>query len=154
MQNKKPSLVIETLKICKSGFVAIIVFSLCINLLMLTGPIFMMQVFDRVLLSRSLETLMLLFLVAVFSIAVYGILEALRSRLFLKIGDWLDHQLMVPTLKASVFAKATLHADQGIQGIRDLSVIRGFLTGPGTASLLDAPWSPLFYLFYLSYIPL
>src|SRR3990172_7988392 len=76
------------------------VFSLGINLLMLVTPLYMMQVFDRVLGSGNLHTLFWLSLIAIASLAVYGGLEIVRGRVLSKIGLWLECELTAPLIRA------------------------------------------------------
>jgi ATP-binding cassette subfamily B protein/ATP-binding cassette subfamily C protein len=134
----------EALKTCRQGLWGVVAFSLCINLLMLTAPIYMMQVFDRVLSSRSTETLTLLFVVAVLALLTHGTLDVIRGRLFIKISDWLDHQLGGVVLSANVTQALKSQRGPSVQGLRDLATIKGFLTGPAVFPILDAPWAPIF----------
>ncbi len=113
-------------------------FSFFINLLMLVSSIYMLQVYDRVLASRSGHTLFYLSLLAAGCMAVLALLEIVRSRLLVRMGARFDAQL-----SAKVFS-ATLLGGRSGQMLRDLDNLRGFLTGPHALSLLDAPWSPIF----------
>lgn len=117
-------------------------FSLFINLLMLTAPLYMLQVFDRVIAGRSIDTLMYLTLVAALALMALGALEAVRNGVMVTLGTWLDRRLGGAALEASV--AAGLHRDPSVQGLRDLAVFRGFLTGPSVFPILDAPWTPIF----------
>lgn len=134
----------KTLKACRQGFIAAVAFSLCINLLMLTAPLFMMQVFDRVLTSRSIETLMMLLIIAVFALLTLGVLEIIRGRVVIRISSWLDEQHGGLVLAANIDNFLKYARASSVQGLRDLGTIRAFLTGPGIFPILDAPWAPLF----------
>jgi PrtD family type I secretion system ABC transporter len=136
----------RALSACTSSFVVIAAFSLCINLLTLVSPLYMMQLFDRVLSSRSNDTLVMLTIVAGGAIAVLSLIEAIRSQILARIGAWLDER-MGPIILGGALQTA-LRSDGRVagQGLRDLSTIRNFLTGAGITPLLDAPWAPLFLL--------
>jgi ATP-binding cassette subfamily B protein/ATP-binding cassette subfamily C protein len=119
-------------------------FSLCINLLMLTVPLYMLQVYDRVLSSRSEDTLLVLLMIAIFALAVLGGLDAVRGQMLARVGDWLDRRL-----SAAVFAEAVAKSVHrpgagNVQGLRDLGLLRSFLTGPSVLPLMDVPWMPVF----------
>jgi ATP-binding cassette subfamily C protein/ATP-binding cassette subfamily C protein EexD len=132
-----------TLAVCRRGFMAAGLFSLSINLLMLTVPLYMLQLFDRVLLSRSTETLLLLSLLAGLALSTLALLDAVRGILFARLGDWVERKLGGYALAGSIVTAA----QQGrfsVQGLRDLVTIRSFLSGPGMVPLLDAPWVPVF----------
>jgi PrtD family type I secretion system ABC transporter len=113
-------------------------FSFFINLLTLTSSIYMMQVYDRVLGSRSGPTLLYLTLFAGACLATLAALEVVRSRLLVRLGTRFDAQL-----SGLVFMR-TLTAGRSGQGLRDLDQLRTFLTGPHILSLLDAPWMPIY----------
>ena len=83
----------EALKASKKSFIAAGVFSLFINLLMLTAPLYMLQVYDRVVTSRSTETLLYLTLIMVFLFGLMGLLEWVRSRLLVRVGNQLEERL-------------------------------------------------------------
>ncbi len=126
-------------------FMAVAGFSLAINVLMLAAPLYMMQVFDRVLASRSMETLVMLTIVAGGALLVMAGLEMVRSRVLLRVSIGLEQALSTPALAASI-ANILGGRGQGVQALRDLSQIRNFLTSTGVFALFDAPWTPLFIL--------
>ena len=113
-------------------------FSMFINLLTLTSSIYMMQVYDRVLASRSGPTLLYLTLFAGTCLATLAALEVVRSRLLVRLGARFDAQL-----SGLVFMR-TLTAGRSGQSLRDLDQLRNFLTGSHILSLLDAPWMPIY----------
>ncbi len=113
-------------------------FSFFINLLTLTSSIYMMQVYDRVLASRSGPTLLYLTLFAGACLATLAALEVVRSRLLVRLGARFDGQL-----SGLVFMR-TLTGGRSGQGLRDLDQLRSFLTGTHILSLLDAPWMPIY----------
>lgn len=144
MAAQSNSMLKEALGICRNGFVVVVVFSLFINLLMLTAPLYMLQMFDRVLSSRSTDTLVLLTVIAVVALLVYAILEAVRGQVMIRIGSWLDRRLGGPILASSVSLSLRGAKEPSVQGLRDLSTYRTFLTGPAMFPLLDSPWTPIF----------
>jgi PrtD family type I secretion system ABC transporter len=134
----------RTLQACRGAFYAIMAFSLVINLLTLASPIYMMGVYDSVLASRSGSTLAMMTLLVVFAIAVLALLEALRGRMLTCVADWLEDRLGPVVFRGSI--RSALRADpaRAAQGLRDLSTLRGFVSGPSVTPLLDAPWAPIF----------
>ncbi len=128
----------------RGAFIAVGVFSFFINALMLTVPLYMLQVYDRVLASRSEQTLLMLTVVAVGLLATYGLLELTRQRVLVRVGNRLDGQLNTPLLQAMLADRVGGHGGSRSQPIRDLDAVRGFLTGPGLMSFFDAPWTPLY----------
>ena len=119
-------------------------FSCIINLLMLTGPLFMLQVYDRVLTSRSLPTLVALTLLVAALFTFMGLLELVRSRILVRIGQRVDEEF-----GDKVFDQVITHAllrTPNIEGqpLRDLDSVRQFISGPGPFALFDAPWVPVY----------
>ena len=129
---------------CTGAFGAIIVFSLCINLLMLTSSIYMMQVFDRVLVSRSGETLVMLTVIAVLALSTMAGLDIVRTRIMQKVGGWLDDQISPVVLDMSITVALGRERRKSPEKLRDLSEIKAFLSGPSAIPILDAPWMPVF----------
>lgn len=136
----------EAIARCRGAFISVGVFTALINLLMMTGPLFMLQIYDRVLPSRSVPTLLGL---AVLTAALYGfqaLLEGIRGRILVRIGAALDESLSsrVYSVIAQLPLKARGQGD-GLQPVRDLDHVRAFLSSGGPAALFDLPWIP-FYL--------
>ena len=144
----------EALAACRQGFVALFIFSMTINLLLLVSPIYMMQVYDRVLSSQSMDTLVLLTIIAMFGFGVLGALELVRGRLMVRVSTWLDRRLGGPVLTASIVGALRQGNDRTAQTLRDLSTFRSFLTGPSLFPVLDAPWAPVFLLVIFLLSPL
>ena len=134
----------RTLAACRGGFGAVCLFSLAINLLLLTIPLYMLQLFDRVLTSRSVDTLLALSLAAGGAILVLAVLEAVRGLVMVRLGSWLDARLGGEILSSSVIDGLARGGLASVQGLRDLATFRGFLTGPAIFPFLDAPWTPIF----------
>lgn len=128
----------RALAVAKKTLITVGVFSLFINALMLVSPLYMLQIYDRVLASRSTNTLVYLTLVAAGALLCLGLLELARSRLLVREGARFDS-----LLSGSVFS-GVLVGNRSAQPLRDLENLRGFLTGPSFLHLLDAPWVPGF----------
>ncbi len=126
-------------------FVAAAVFSAFVNLLMLTGPIFMLQVYDRVLGSRSEETLLALFVLVAFLFLMMGILDYARGRVLARIGARfqarLERRVFAAVLKAGTTARARTEA---ATALGDLEAVQRLLSSPVMIALFDLPWAPLF----------
>lgn len=137
---------------CRSHFLYAGIFSFFVNILLLSVPLYMLQVYDRVLTSQSIETLWLLTAVAVGAILVYLVLEFVRGRLLMAAGITLEC-LATPTVLSGVLAQAEKSGGGDYaRGIKDIATVRSFLSGPGIVALFDAPWFPVFlaviYLFH------
>jgi PrtD family type I secretion system ABC transporter len=130
-------------QILRSGMAAVVACSLAINLLMLTVPLYTMQLLDRVLASGHLETLLLLSVIAAFALAVLGVLEATRASLLARLQTHLGERLSGPLLEAEADRSARTPG-QGTSGLRDLAQLRNLLTGPAANAVADAPWLPVF----------
>ena len=135
-----------TLIACGKVFGLVFVFSFFVNLLMLTVPMYMMQVFDRVLSSRSVDTLYVLTGIAVFCLAVFGVLDWVRSKLLVHVSNWIDDSLGRHVLATSVRAAALQNEVSSVQGLRDLTQVRNFAAGGTIFHFFDAPWVPLYLL--------
>ena len=141
-QNNPTKTLRTVLRQCRTGVLILVAFGFVINLLYLVAPLYMLQVFDRVLASQQVETLLLLTLIAAFALLIMGVLEMVRSRIQTRMGNWLDRTLSGDLIRASV--NAALHgAAANAQAVRDLGTVRGFISG-GLRAVLDVPWSPLF----------
>jgi len=127
-------------------------FSLAINTLLLVPALYMLQVFDRVLSSRSEETLVMLSVGALLALAMMAALDVLRARLLAACGIALDRWLGPSVLQGLLDQTARLGGAEHLNGLRDVGTLRGFLVGAGVIALFDAPWLPLFlvliYLFH------
>jgi ABC-type protease/lipase transport system fused ATPase/permease subunit len=131
---------------CQRVFGTLAATSGMINVLMLTGSLFMMQVYDRVLGSQSVPTLLGLSLIAIAAYLFQGWLEAIRSRILTLVGERLDAELAPRVHDAGLklsLASPTGQADS-LQVLRDLDSIRSFTTGQGLVAALDMPWVLLY----------
>lgn len=118
--------------------------SMASNLLMLTGPLFMLQVYDRVLASGSLPTLWVLTALVALLFAFYGFFEVVRSRIAARIAEVLDLRLRDRLLAASVHARLVSGAGLRVDPTRDGETLRQFVSGPAPMALLDVPWVPVY----------
>ncbi|WP_421708798.1 type I secretion system permease/ATPase [Algihabitans sp.] len=122
---------------------AVTLFSCAVNLLMLTVPLYMLQVYDRVLVSRSIETLLALTALAAGLLIALGLFEFVRQRILLRSANRLDSEVAPKLLRASHDLELAGRSS-GTQPLRDLSTLRQFTTGSGILAFFDAPWTPLF----------
>jgi PrtD family type I secretion system ABC transporter len=130
---------------CRWGFIGLAVFSGMSNILMLTGSFYMLQVYDRVLPSRSIPTLIGLSILAVVLFACQGAIDIVRGRISARIGRYLDAELSARVYDAMVRLPLKTRGDgDGMQPLRDLDSMRSFFSGPGPAALCDLPWMPLY----------
>jgi len=133
------------LKTARGALIGIGVFSCLINLLMLTGPVYMLQIYDRVLASGSVPTLLAL---SVIVVALYGfmaILDLVRQRILIRVGHKFDDEIGDAAFSSYVDAPMKLGplADNA-QPIRDVDQLRQFFSSPGITALFDMPWMPLY----------
>jgi PrtD family type I secretion system ABC transporter len=126
-------------------FTAAFAFSAVMSILALTTSFYMLQVYDRVLNSRSVDTLLLLTIIAVLAIAVFGALDSLRLRLLSRIGMRVANTLAPEVLRAMVSTTSQNGGTAVRTGLRDIETIRNFVGSAGFGALLDAP----FILVYL-----
>ena len=140
---------------CRSAFIGIGVMSAMINVLYLTGSFFMLEVYDRVVPSRSVPTLVGLVVLAGVLYLAQGVLDTIRSRILVRIGSSLDEALgaRVFDAVARLPLKVGLRSD-GMQPLRDLDSIRSFLSGLGPVAIFDLPWMPFYIAICFVFHPL
>jgi ATP-binding cassette subfamily C protein len=130
----------------RKAFLGIGITSCVVNVLALTGSFFMLQVYDRVIPGRSLPTLVGLGIIAATLFAFQGILELVRSMLLVRVGTSVDEQFGETVYSSLIVLPSRMQVPgDGLQPVRDLDSVRGFLSGPGPTALFDLPWMP-FYL--------
>lgn len=129
----------------RTSFAGVGVFSAAVNLLMLIGPLFMLQVYDRVLASRSTATLLVLFLIVVFLYGIMGVLDHYRGRVLARIGagvqSKLDQRVFQLVLRQ---AEHPTLRDRPAGALKDLATIRAALSSPATGAVFDLPWTPFY----------
>jgi PrtD family type I secretion system ABC transporter len=118
-----------------------------VNVLQLTGSVYMMQVYDRVLASQSEATLLALTVISIFLILLYAILEGCRSFALIGLGRMIDRRLSSRVFEV-LFVQGSLKGSDrvGVQPLRDLEQIRSFISTNGLTTSLDVPWIPVFIL--------
>ncbi|MFK0209473.1 type I secretion system permease/ATPase [Agrobacterium sp. NPDC090283] len=137
--------VAAALRATRSAFASVAILSAFTNILMLTGPLFMMQVYDRVLSSRSVPTLVALSVLAITLYLFLGILELIRARILSRIGERIEEQLGGPTFDAVMLLPLRMSKKEvAVQPVRDLEQMRQFMSGPGPVAICDMPWLPLY----------
>ena len=136
----------EALRACRNAFIGVGIMSCMINLLYLTGSIFMLEVYDRVLPSRSVPTLVGLVFLAAFLYIAQGVLDLLRGRILGRIGTSLDEAMNERVFETVVRLPLLVGTrNEGLQPLRDLDNVRSFLGSMGPGAFFDLPWLP-FYL--------
>ena len=134
---------VQALHACRVHFLWAAVFSALVNLLYLTPTLYMMQVYDRVVPTGGLMTLVLISAVAVLALAALGTLDWLRGRLMLRAGLRLDRMLSGTVLARVVDLQAR---SPNTQALREFDHVRGAISGQGMLALFDAPWTPIYLL--------
>ena len=135
----------DAMRACRSAFLGVGAMSCIINLLYLTGSIFMLEVYDRVLPSRSVPTLIGLIVLAGGLYIAQGILDLIRGRILGRIGTALDEALNARVFETVVRLPLMIGGrNEGLQPLRDLDNIRSFLGGMGPSAFFDLPWLPLY----------
>src|SRR5436190_17873903 len=121
-------------------------FSSAINLLYLSSPLYLMQVYNRVLLNENVSTLVLLTLILAIALLTMAALDAVRACLLIRCGIRLDMELSTRVFEALVVRSAERGASRGAQQLRNLDQFRTFVTGPGIYFAFDLPWIPIYLL--------
>ncbi len=139
----------------KGSIVAISLSSVLINILYLTSSLFMLQVYDRVIPSGSIPTLVVLSILAAGLYLYHGLFEVLRSRLLTRVADRYDANLAKKAYNAVVHAPvAGGRIGDGVQAVRDLDQVHAFISGSALTALLDLPWLPLYLVVCFVFHPL
>ncbi len=130
---------------CRQIFWALTIFSGVSNILMLTGSFFMLQVYDRVLPSRSVPTLIALLALAILLYLFQSGLDLIRARISARMGRHLDEMLSGRIFDAVIRLPLKTRGDgDGLQPVRDLDQVRSFLASGGPSALFDMPWMPVY----------
>jgi len=134
-----------TLRLCRAAIINLAVFSGISNILMLTGSFYMLQVYDRVLPSRNVATLVGLSVLALILYAFQGTIDVIRARINVRIGRFFDAALSQQIYNAIVQMPLKARGDgDGMQPLRDLDQVRSFLSSWGPSALFDLPWMPIY----------
>jgi len=128
---------------CRSYFMTVAIFSLAINLLYLASPIYMLQVYDRVISSSSVVTLVMLTLVLLLAFGALAGLDVVRARVLTRASIRLD-RLMAPRVVMATVDSASFATGTRSQFLRDFDTFRQFITGMGVHAIFDIPWAPIY----------
>lgn len=138
----------------RGALIATAIASGLVNLLMLVAPLFMLQTYDRVLPSRSMATLIGLLVIALVLLMVQAGVDMLRSRLLARIAEILDETMRDAVFDSVQHAALNQPGSDGLQIMRDLDTIRGFVAGSGLIAICDLPWTPLYIVVCTLFHPL
>ncbi len=145
----------DALRACRTAFIGVGIMSCMINLLYLTGSLFMLEVYDRVLPSRSIPTLIGLIILASGLYIAQGILDLIRGRILGRVGTSLDEALNARIFDIVVRLPLTVGSrNEGLQPLRDLDNVRSFLGGMGPGAFFDLPWLPFYLAICFAFHPL
>ena len=136
----------EALRSVRRHFVMAAIFSGCVNLLYLSSPLYLMQVYNRVLVNENITTLVLLTVILIVALATMGALDALRAQILIRLGIILDSRLSGRVFDALIARSAKQGYSKGAQQLRELDDFRAFITGPGIYFAFDLPWIPVYLL--------
>ena len=144
----------QALAACWHAFIAVGLMSGLINILYLTGSFYMLEVYDRVLPSRSVPTLVALSVLALTLFAFQGVLDVIRSRVLVRVAATLDERLSGRVFDIVVqLPLRTRGQGDGLAPLRDLDQIRSFLVSTGPLALFDLPWMPIYVLICFLFHP-
>lgn len=136
-------------------FLFVGIFSAAVNLLMLTGPLFMLQVYDRVLASRSVETLTALFILVVFLFTLMGVIDVARNRIMSRVAARFQERMEPRVFAAALQDGAASGSDAVTQGsLRDLEAVQRMIASPVMMAFFDIPWAPVFLAAVFMFHPL
>lgn len=154
LQNNRPAAAVKQpeqsselaaiMKSFRGAFAGLGIFSGVSNLLMLTGPLFMLEIYDRVLPSHSMPTLVVLALFAAALFVIQGLIDWVRSRVLIRTGAALDEAISGRVYDVLVRLSVRRGGGNGLEPVRDMESIRSFLSGLGPTALFDLPWFPLY----------
>ncbi|APO81930.1 type I secretion system permease/ATPase [Pseudomonas putida] len=130
----------------RRSFFALAAFSGVINVMMLTPAIYMLQVYDRALVSRNVTTLTMLTLLVIGLFMLMSALEMVRTRVLIRVGNFLDMDLNRRIFSAAFERNLSRTGGNPAQALQDLAQVRQFLTGNGLFAFFDAPWTPIYLL--------
>ncbi len=144
----------EAILASKKSFIFVGLFSLFVNILMLVPPLYMLQLYDRVLTSRSEDTLVMLTLIVVVLFITMALLEIVRSKVLVKVGNKLD-SILSQRIFDSLFELSNKKPGKASSVfLNDLTSIRQFMTGNGLFAFFDAPWIPIYIAVLFLFHPL
>ena len=143
-----------TLKVCRGTLINLGIFSGVSNILMLTGSFFMLEIYDRVLPSRNIATLVGLSILALMLYGFQGFIDVVRARINVRIGRFFDAALSRDVYSAIVQMPLKARGDgDGMQPLRDLDQVRSFLSSWGPSAFFDLPWMPVYLMICFLFHP-
>lgn len=145
---------VAALRRCAGAFGLVFAYSCGYNIFLLAPSLYLLQIYDRVLSSRSVDTLLMLTIIIAIAVIVGSLLDIVRRAALSRIGSWLDRQLRPVVMNASFEYAARTDAGTAAENYRDLSVLRQFLDSPSCALLFDIPWAPVFLVLLFLVHPL
>ena len=131
------------LRACRSYFVTVAIFSLAINLLYLASPLYMLQMYDRVVPSASVVTLVMLTIALLIALLALAVLDIVRAQVLARAGVRLD-RIMAARVMTAVIDNPAAAGSARSQPLRDADTFRQFVTGPGIHAVFDLPWGPIY----------
>src|ERR1700736_2858937 len=134
----------SALRACLGSLGLVFAYSCSCNLLLFAPSIYLLQIYDRVLSSRSGDTLLMLTLIVAITVVVGGVLDALRRAVLGRLGAWLDDRLRPPVLSACLESAFRADWSRASDAYRDLTVLRQFVESGACPLLFDALWAPFF----------
>lgn len=144
MKSSEPTPLKQAMRAARPSLVITGMFSLFINLLMLAGPLYMLQVYDRVLPSSSIDTLVALSVLLLGLFVVTGCLEFVRSRILSRIGGQIETRVAPGVFDAAVRKRVAEPHDDGDESLNELGALRDFLSGSALPAFFDLPWVPVY----------
>jgi PrtD family type I secretion system ABC transporter len=132
------------LRACAGSLGLIFAYSCSYNLLLLAPSIYLLQIYDRVLSSRSADTLLMLTLIVAFTVVIGGVLDALRRAALGRVGEWLEEELHPAVLSACFEYAYQADRARASEAYRDLTTLRQFAQSGACSTLFDVLWTPLF----------
>ncbi len=152
--NQQRSELAAALAACRDAFIAIALMSGMSNILMLTGAMFMLEIYDRVLPSRSVPTLVGLLILAGGLFTALALIDLIRGRILVRVGGSLDEALSGRVYETIVRLPLKIgDRTDGMQPLRDLDSVRSFLSGLGPIALFDLPWLPIYLVVCFMFHP-
>jgi len=134
----------SALRVCAGSLGLVFAYSCSYNLLLLAPSIYLLQIYDRVLSSRSGATLLMLTLIVAFTVVIGGVLDALRRAALGRMGEWLEEELHPAVLSACFKYAHEADRARSSEAYRDLTALRQFAQSGACSTLFDALWTPLF----------
>ncbi|WP_315927090.1 type I secretion system permease/ATPase [Mesorhizobium sp. SP-1A] len=151
---RKATPLVMALRACAGAFGLVFLYSCGYNIFLLAPSIYLLQIYDRVLSSRSADTLAMLTIIIAVAVVVGSTLDVVRRAALSRIGSWLDQRMRPIVLAGSLEYAARADPVAAADCYRDLSTLRSFLDSPSSALLFDIPWAPVFLLLLFMVHPL